>query len=148
MTTLAQIANVLPILSKRRGRRDATPPRQGDPKFRNLTKAELKNEGEKMLKRLRDEHQIKAYKSGMRLGGTARVVPDLSGSGTWVLPESFDIDAVPAAELKVALGLGILSLDLLTSEQRERFQATLGQKIPGGTTKRLMARIAASGTSK
>jgi hypothetical protein len=99
-----------------------------------------------MLRSLDEKTRIKFIRKGYRLGPTAWVSPRSAGSRFFDLPDTFDVEQLPPPELRLAVELGVLTLDILTRDQRHRWEESLLSPVPKGSAASLLHKLATGST--
>jgi hypothetical protein len=76
-----------------------------------------------------------------RLGPSVWVVPELWQSRPWVVPEDFLATIADWDEIKVAINLGILTIDVLPPGRRVAYAQTAYRRVPEGTASDVLAKV-------
>lgn len=73
--------------------------------------------------RLDERLEIELVYRGVDLAPPARVVNSAASRRPWALPVGFDVDSLDGEAIHAAIKLGVLTPDVLTQEQREKYLA-------------------------
>lgn len=109
-------------------------------------KKQIKSEAPRRAQHLWDfiseETRIQFLRDGTYTGPAAWVGPGFERTKPWDLPESFNIDGLEPFELRVAVRLGILTREVLTAVQSEKYESVINEPMPKGTALSLMSKLA------
>lgn len=94
---------------------------------------------------IRELDRIAQIRSGFDFSVPAWVIESSAPVRSWALPSSFDLDSLSGEELRVGVTLGILTLEVLTADQRLRLDSAYrNSKLPSGTAQGLLSRLASA----
>lgn len=91
-----------------------------------------------------DSELLNAALEESRLGPSVWVVPELWQSRPWVVPASFLAAILEREELKIAINLGILTVDVLPPGRRAAYAQSTYLKVPAGTASRVLHKVIAA----
>lgn len=91
--------------------------------------------------RVRSSEALADALGEVRIGPSVWVVPELWESRPWALPRGFKTMALHPDELKVAINLGVLTIDAIPSGFRSEVVQHLGVHLTRGAAARLLARV-------
>jgi len=112
--------------------------------LRQLTR---KQQARLVMFHLAEERRIHELREGVHSGPSAWVVPDSEDTAPWPLAEDFKIEQLSPQELVIGIDLGILTLDILTADQRAKMLEAREEQVPANVAAGFLGKIAAGTTS-